>query len=157
MNRLERLVHKLRKYPKPVLSFAIGRTVKFVGTAGVKFEQMTTDRVIATLQNKNKVRNHIGQIHAAAMVLLAETVTGLVVGMNLPDDKIPLIKSLKTDFVRRSTGAMRAEAWLDEEQTQRILTEDKGEVLVKVTVTDESGATPIECEMLWAWILKNRK
>lgn len=157
MNRLEKLVQKLSNYPKPLLSFAIGRTVKFVGTAGVRMDEMTTEKVIATLANKKKVRNHIGQIHAAAMVLLAETVTGLVVGMNLPDDKIPLIKSLKTNFVRRSKGAMRAEAWLDDEQKQRILTEDKGEVLVKVIVQDESGESPIECEMLWAWIPKRKK
>jgi len=156
MNRLEKTVNNLKKYPQPVLSFAIGRVVKFVGTAGVRFEQMTIDRIIVTLKNKKKVRNHIGQIHAAAMVLLAETATGMVVGMNIPDDKIPLIKSLKTDFVRRSTGAMRAEAWLEESQIQQILTEEKGEVLVKVKVTDESGETPIECDMLWAWIPKRK-
>ncbi len=156
MNRLAKTVQKLEKYPKFALSYAIGRTVKFVGTSGVQFEEMTTDRVIVTLKNKKKVRNHIGQIHAAAMVLLAETATGMVVGMNLPDDKIPLIKSLKTNFVRRSKGAMRAEAWLDETQKQRILTEEKGDVLVNVKVTDESGESPIECEMLWAWIPKRR-
>jgi len=157
MNRLAKTVQKLEKYPKSLLSYVVGRIVKFVGTAGVQFEEMTTDRVIVTLKNRKKVRNHIGQIHAAAMVLLAETATGMVVGMNLPDDKIPLIKSLKTDFVRRSKGTMRAEAWLDEAQKQRILTEEKGEVLVNVKVTDESGETPIECEMLWAWIPKRRK
>lgn len=156
MNRLAKTVQKLEKYPKAILSYAIGRTVKFVGTAGVRFEKMTTDKVVVTLKNKKKVRNHIGQIHAAAMVLLAETATGMVVGMNLPDDKIPLIKSLKTDFVRRSKGEMRAEAWLDEAQKQHILTEEKGEVLVNVRVTDESGESPIECEMLWAWIPKRR-
>ena len=157
MSRLAKTVKKLEKYPKSWLSFAIGRIVRLVGTAGIQFEEMTTDKVIVTLKNKSKVRNHIGQIHAAGMVLLAETATGMVVGMNLPDDKIPLIKSLKTDFVRRSEGAMRAEAWLSEAQKQQILTEEKGEVLVNVIVTDESGQSPIECEMLWAWIPKRKK
>lgn len=157
MNRLAKIVQKLEKYPKSLLSYVVGRTVKFVGTAGVQFEEMTTDRVVVTLKNKKKVRNHIGQVHAAAMILLAETATGMVVGMNVSDDKIPLIKSLKTDFVRRSKGMMRAEAWLDEVQKQRILTDEKGEVLVNVKVTDESGEVPIECEMLWAWIPKQRK
>jgi len=157
MNRLAKTVKKLEKYPKSLLSYVVGHTVKFVGTAGVQFEEMTRDRVVVTLKNRRKVRNHIGQIHAAAMVLLAETATGMVVGMNLPDDRIPLIKSLKTNFVRRSKGTMRAEAWLDEVQKQRILTDEKGEVLVNVKVTDESGETPIECEMLWAWIPKRRK
>jgi len=157
MNRLAKTVNRLEKYPKSLLSLVVGRTVRFVGTAGIRFEEMTEDRVVVSLKNRGKVRNHIGQIHAAAMVLLAETATGMVLGMNVPDDKIPLIKSLKTDFVRRSRGAMRAEAWLDEVQKRRILTEEKGEVLIKVKVTDESGESPVVCEMLWAWIPKRRK
>ena len=28
----------------------------------------------------------------------------------------------------------------------------RGEVTVAVTVTDESGNQPIECEFIWAWI-----
>ena len=33
-------------------------------------------------------------------------------------------------------------------------TSDKGETLVQVSVTDESGEEPIHCEMLWAWVAK---
>ncbi len=29
---------------------------------------------------------------------------------------------------------------------------DKGEVTVAVQVSDESGAQPIECEFIWAWV-----
>ncbi len=31
-------------------------------------------------------------------------------------------------------------------------TTEKGETLVQVLVTDESGEAPIQCEMLWAWV-----
>ncbi len=157
MNRLEKTVQKLDKYPKWILSKAIGSTVKFVGTAGTDFEEMTKDRVIVSLKNRKKVRNHIGQIHAAAMVLIAETATGMVVGMNVPDDKLPLMKKLEAKYVRRSKGRMRAEAWLTEEQKEQIRTQEKGEVLVPVKVTDESGEEPVICQMLWAWIPKKRK
>ncbi|MBA4152349.1 MAG: DUF4442 domain-containing protein, partial [Acinetobacter sp.] len=30
------------------------------------------------------------------------------------------------------------------------------EVSVSITVTDESGQQPVECEMLWAWVSKTR-
>jgi hypothetical protein len=33
---------------------------------------------------------------------------------------------------------------------------DKGEVQVKVTVTDEAGIEPVECEFTWAWIPSTR-
>ena len=157
MNNLAKTVNKVKNYPKWVLSFLIGRTVRFVGTAGISFEEMTTERVIASIENKPKNRNHIGQIHAAAMVLLAETATGMVVGMNIDDNKIPLIKSIKTNFVRRSSGGMRAVATITEEQKNMMKNQEKGEILIAVSVTDESGQAPIECEMLWAWITKKAK
>ena len=91
------------------------------------------------------------------MALLAETSTGFVVGMNLPDDKLPLIKSMTIDYKRRSQGSMRAVAYLTQEQKQMIREPEKGEVLVPVKVTDESGGEPIQCQMLWAGVPKKRK
>lgn len=154
MSHLAKTVSKVKNYPKWVLSFLIGRTVRFVGTAGISFEEMSTEKVVASIKNKPKIRNHIGQVHAGAMILLAETATGMLVGMNIPENKIPLIKSIKTNFVRRSLGGMTAVATISEEQKELIKKQDKGEVLIAVSVTDESGQAPIECEMLWAWITK---
>ena len=79
-----------------------------------------------------------------------------MVGINLPDDKLPLIKSLKVDYYKRTQGDMRAVATLTPADVARIQNEPKGEVLVPVTVTDESGGEPIKCEMLWAWVSKNK-
>ncbi|MEM9823355.1 MAG: DUF4442 domain-containing protein [Bacteroidota bacterium] len=153
---LERQVEKLKNYPNSILSWAIGRFVPYVGTSGVYFEKMTREEVIVSLKNRKKVRNHIKQIHAAAMMLLAETATGMVVGMNIPDDKIPLVKSMKTNFVKRSTGAMWAAAQLTPEQIQLILTTEKGEVTVPVTIIDEAQIEPIIVEAVWAWIPRSR-
>lgn len=157
MNQLETTVAKLQRYPKWVLSWAIGRFVKFTGTAGIKYELMTRERVVVSLANAPGVRNHIGQIHAAAMALLAETATGMVVGMNVPDDKLPLIKYMNITYVKRSQGSMRAEATLSPSQVEQIKTTAKGEVIVPVVVTDESGNNPIQCEMCWAWVTKKPK
>ncbi|MCY1380400.1 hypothetical protein D9M69_682170 [compost metagenome] len=90
------------------------------------------------------------------MALLAESASGFLVGMNVPDDKLPLIKSLKVDYLKRASGGLRAEASLTPEQIQAIHSQDKGEVLVAVRVSDESGNEPIQCEMLWAWVSKKR-
>jgi acyl-coenzyme A thioesterase PaaI-like protein len=53
------------------------------------------------LANERAVQNHIGSVHASAMNLLAETATGMVVGMNVRDDCLPLAKSLTMDFRKR--------------------------------------------------------
>ena len=158
-NQLTRTVAKLQGLPLIgawATSWALGRVVPFVGTAGLRYEVITPQRVVVRIRNQRKVQNHIQGVHAAAMALLAETATGFCVGMNLPDDKLPLIKTMKIDYVRRSQGDMVATAQLRPEQIQQILTQDKGEVTVPVTITDASGQQPIHAEMVWAWVPKKR-
>jgi acyl-coenzyme A thioesterase PaaI-like protein len=48
---------------------------------------MTCNEVVITLSEKQKVQNHIGQVHAASTMLFAEIATGMVVGMNIPNGK----------------------------------------------------------------------
>lgn len=159
-NQLSRIVGKLQGLPaglrQRAQTFVLGKVVPFLGTAGMQFEQVTQQRVVVSVANKRKVQNHIKGVHAAAMALLAETATGFVVGMNLPDDKLPLLKSMKISYTRRSTGDMRAVAELTPEQIQSIVNDDKGEVTVNVKVTDAANEQPIECEMIWAWVPKKR-
>ena len=155
-NRLERQLERLQEVPafaRPWFrSVVLRRAVPFAGTAGLDFLQMTTSSVEIGIKNEKKVQNHIGGIHASAMNLLAETATGMVVGMNVRDDCIPLAKELKMAFKKRATGAMRAVATLTDEQRALMRASDKGEVKVAVTVTDEAGVHPVECEFVWAWV-----
>jgi acyl-coenzyme A thioesterase PaaI-like protein len=155
-NRLERQLERLTEVPafaRPWFrNVVLRRAVPFTGTAGLEFVEMTTGRVEIGIRNEKKVQNHIGGVHASAMNLLAETATGMVVGMNVRDDCIPLAKELKMAFRKRATGALRAVATLSDEQRAAMRASDKGEVTVPVTVTDEAGVNPVECEFVWAWI-----
>jgi acyl-coenzyme A thioesterase PaaI-like protein len=103
------------------------------------------------------VHNHIQGVHAAATALLAETATGLAFGWHLPEDKLPLLKSMHVDYVRRAEGGLRAEAHLAPEQIARMAAEERGSVEVACTVTDASGAEPVRCTMTWAWVPRKRR
>lgn len=157
MNQLASLAAMAATSPDVDLSKMVGQVVPFVGTAGIHFEKMTNDLVVLTLENKQDVRNHIGQVHAAAMMLLIETATGMVTGMNVPDGRIPLLKSMQTKFIKRSTGALRAEASLSAEQITHIVASPKGEVTVPFKVIDEAGNEPVIGEAIWAWITPESK
>ena len=50
MNRLEKIVHRFKGYPTWVLSFAVGKVVKLVGTTGCSFDLMTKEKVIISLK-----------------------------------------------------------------------------------------------------------
>jgi acyl-coenzyme A thioesterase PaaI-like protein len=159
-NRLATIVAQLARVPAPLRTTArsllLGRVVKFVGTAGLSIEELTDSRAVVSVKNRARVQNHISGVHAAAMALIAETATGFIVGMNVPDSRVPVIKSMHIDFVRRAKGSLRAVAELDEAQRQLILSTEKGEVTPKVTVTDEAGEEPIRCTMIWAWTPKRK-
>ena len=159
-NRLSRTLGHLDRLPAPLRtrarSLILGRIVKFVGTAGLRIEELTAERAVVAVANRARVQNHIGSVHAAAMALIAETASGFVVGMNVPDDRVPVIKSLAIDYRKRATGSLRAVATLTDEERAHIRASDKGEVTVAVTVTDETGSEPIACRMVWAWTPKRR-
>lgn len=159
-NQLAKIVEKLQKKPQwlryRMLSFVLGATVKFVGTAGVKCLHLSADKSVFKLANIKKVRNHIGTIHAAASALVAETATGMALGMHIPDDKVPVLKNMSIDYVKRSTGALIAEASLTKQQIELLHTDEKGAIIIACTVTDEAGIEPVNCQMEWAWTPKRR-
>lgn len=159
-NSLSRVVAKVAGFPPGVRALLITTMftsqVRFAGTGGVKFVELEEGRAVLTLRNQRKVQNHIRGVHAAAMALLAETATGAVLGMTIPDTHIPLLKTMHVDYVRRAKGALRAEATLPPELRQRVLTEEKGDFAVPIRVTDEDGQEPIKCQMVWAWVPKKR-
>jgi acyl-coenzyme A thioesterase PaaI-like protein len=160
-NRLARTLAQLDKVPAPlrplVRNLVLRRAVPFTGTARLDFASLTPEKVEIGIANQRRVQNHIQGVHAAAMTLLAETATGMVVGMNVRDDCLPLAKELKVQFKRRTKGDMRAVAQLTAQQRQLMQTQDKGEVVVPVTVTDASGEEPIQCEFIWAWVPTAKK
>lgn len=159
-NSLSRAVRALDHLPRAagsrLLTLLFTRKVRFAGTGGIRFESLSAERAMLRLDNRPRVRNHIGTVHAAATALLAETASGAVFGMNVPPERVPLLKSMHIDYLRRSEGALRAQATLSQDALERIKHEERGELMVPVTITDDSGAEPVHCEMVWAWVPKKR-
>jgi acyl-coenzyme A thioesterase PaaI-like protein len=157
-NKFRKIVNKVNKAPRGMRSFLLTKifctTVKFANTASIKLVSVTHTQAVLTLENKKKVRNHIGGIHAIAAALLAESATGIVFGMNVLDSSVPLLKSMTIHYQRRMKGNLTAIAKISESDVQLIENSDKGTMMVKVEITDESEQQPIVCEMEWAWAAK---
>ena len=155
-NRLERQLERLDEVPVFARtwfrSVVLRRAVPFTATAGIRFIEMSQTRTEVSIANKHKVHNHQEAVHASAMHLLAETATGMLVGMNLRDDCLPLAKEMKMAFKHPASGALRAVATLTAAQIALMQASVQGEVQVAVTLTDEAGIQPVECEFVWAWM-----
>lgn len=160
-NQLNKIVSNLNKLPEMVRSRALtlffGRMVKYTGTSGILVEELTERRCVVSVKNRKAVQNHIGSVHAVACLLIAESATGYLVGMNVPETSVPVIKTIKADYVKRAKGDMRAVAELSPEQVELMRTQEKGETTVRVTITDGDGKEPVVAEMIWAWTPKRRE
>ena len=160
-NRLYSIVKTTSKLPKSIRSTlwskAFGRIVPMVGTANIRYLEVDQDHVTVRIENTRNMQNHIQGVHAAAMALLAETATGFLTGLHVPDNRILLIKSLHVDYLKVAQGGLTATATLSAEQKSFIADNDKGELLIPVTVIDDAGNAPIQCQMLWAWLPKRKK
>ncbi|WP_281646338.1 DUF4442 domain-containing protein [Parendozoicomonas sp. Alg238-R29] len=159
-NRMSRAVNMLNKAPEGMrvwlVSKLLGKAVKLVGTTKIRIEELTGSSSTIVIRNLKRNQNHIGSVHACGMALAAESATGLMVGMNVPDSRVPVIKSMNVQFVKRSSGDITAKAWLTDEQIQMIRDTEKGELVVPCTVTDTNNVEPIKVEMVWAWTPKRR-
>lgn len=159
-NQLTRILDRLDRLPAPIrmwlFSYAFGRMVPYVGTSGVRILSVEKGEAIAIIPNRRKIRNHVGGVHAAAVALIAETTSGVLVGRNVTDEALPLIKTMNLKFIKRNQGDFRAVARLTQEQIESLQTTTKGEIVVPVELTDATGGEPVVCEMVWAWVPKKR-
>ncbi len=159
-NKLYTIVSKINLLPQFLRSRALstffGNVVKFAGTSNIIVEELTDTRAVISIKNKKPVQNHIGSVHAVANILIAESATGYLVGMHVPAQSVPVIKTIKADYLKRAQGDMRAVATLTDAQIKQIRTEEKGETSVKVELTDAEGKEPVVMEMIWAWTPKRR-
>jgi len=159
-NKLSRLVRRIQQAPEfcqsTLLSLLFGRTIKFAGTAGVIVRRLDLHEACLVLPNRKKVQNHIGSVHAAATALLGESASGFLLGMHVPDDRIPLLKSMNVQYLKRSTGKLTAKVALSNEQIAQIRQQEKGEIRLVVEILDDAGVMPVSAEYIWAWIPKKK-
>lgn len=160
-SQIAKAVDRVQRLPafaqNRALNFMIGRAVPFVGTSGLRITKATKNEWVATLDNRRKVGNHLKQIHACAMILIGETIGVMIMAMNLPGDRIPLVKNIEADFVKRSTGRLTGVVRLSDEQITHIHKEPKGELTVEVIVTDEADVNPVILRITTAWVPREYK
>jgi uncharacterized protein (TIGR00369 family) len=159
-NRLTTTVNIFQKLPESIRTFALskalGRVIKYAGTSGLRFEKLTPNECIVVIPNRKKVQNHIGSVHAAAMGLLAETATGFMTGLTVPDNRIIVIKSMNLVYLKQATGDMTAVATFSDEQVEFIKNNEKADIDVPVVITDAKGVETVKATMVWAWAPKRK-
>jgi acyl-coenzyme A thioesterase PaaI-like protein len=103
------------------------------------------------------VQNHLGGLHAAALALLAETASGLVVALNVPSGSSPLLRTMDVSFDRFTRDAVQAEATLSDAEADQVQSRPIGKIDVDVTLTAPTDDTTLVSSSLqWAWVPEER-
>lgn len=142
---------------RPLVTHAVGEVIPFIATAGCFIEAYTPTRVAVRLDNRPALRNHLGGLHAAALALLAETASGLVVALNVPPASSPLLRTMDVSFDRFAQQSVQAEATLTEEESSRIRSNRIGRVDVEVSLSSlEDDTSLVSSRLEWAWLPEER-
>jgi 1,4-dihydroxy-2-naphthoyl-CoA hydrolase len=83
----------------------------FAGVLGMEFTHLTPDRVEATLNVRQELKQPWGIVHGGAVMTLADTVAGAGAYMNLGQDQETVTVEMKINLIGAvREGTVRAEA-----------------------------------------------
>ena len=88
------------------------------------------------------------------MALAAESATGFVTAMNVPDSRVLVIRNMNLTYLKRTKGDLTATATLSDADLERLRNEERGDISVPVVLKDAEGTESVTAEMIWAWTPK---
>jgi acyl-coenzyme A thioesterase PaaI-like protein len=103
-----KLFNKLKKYPagKTIFSILVSRAAPYFTSIKPRFVDLRVGYCEASMQDRKKVRNHIGTVHAIAMCNLAEVCGGLAVDASMPKHLRWIPKGMTVRYEKKAKGKL---------------------------------------------------
>ena len=119
--------------------------VPFVRTLGLEFDEVSLERAVLRMPDREDLHNHVGGPHAGAMFALGESASGAIVIASFADllaGATPLAKHAEIDYLRIAKGDVTAEAVLSRTRDEVVADLDAGKTAkfdVAITLRDSTG------------------
>ena len=126
---------------KWLFSYLVGRMAPYSGTVGGLVTELRPGHATVVLRDRRKVRNHLGSIHAIALMNLCELATGLATVASLPDGSRSILTGLSMEYIKKARGTITAVCDVSipevperrEEVVEGALSDSSGDVVARVS------------------------
>lgn len=110
INSILKLWNFLSKYNlgRWLFTRVIGWIAPYTGTIGAVITELRPGFVSVEMKDRFKVRNHLGSIHAIALMNLAEFSSGLATLTQAPSEVKGILTHLEIDYHKKARGKLKA-------------------------------------------------
>lgn len=130
-------------FGKTLFSIMIGRTAPYTGSIGARVEELGPGHSRWVMRDRRKLRNHLGSIHAVALVNLAEVASGTAMLTALPPGTRGIVTGLAIEYLKKARGTLTAECRCEvpaiqgdtRYEVQSIVKDEAGDVVARATVS----------------------
>lgn len=136
-----------------IFSHLVGKIVPYSGSVHPFVLEFAPGRARIRVQDKRANRNHLGSVHAVALLNVAELTSGLALLSSLPPNTRGIVTELKMEYLKKAKGSITAATQLHGDM--KAPTGESGEPVKKwereidCELTDESGAVVAKAVARW--------
>jgi len=143
--------NRLRRVPGGtwVFSRLLGWKVPYTGSIGAHVRELGPGHARITLRDRRSVRQHLGSVHAVALLNLGEVTSGLAMLATLPVSVRGIVTRLSAEYFKKARGLLTA--------TSRVTVPEVTEPvehLITADITDPAG--DLVCRVTAVWRLDRR-
>jgi len=130
-----------------LFSRMLARRVPYSGGTGAVVRLLEPGRAIVEMADRRRVRNHLGSVHAVALVNLGELASGLALLTALRPGIRGIVVGIEAEYLRKARGPLISDCFAAPPEV-----DDEMEHTVEAPIIDQEGE--LVCRVSARWLLR---